>query len=129
MKSSPRKALLVEPEEGPAAELESLLTALGFDVTTVTELNGFPEVLGERRYDLAVINVPLPTMTWPGTLEAAKELSRTTTVITVRRSIDPADLRLALGSGSYAVLKGPLTREKLAEIITAERDGLFVLVR
>ena len=124
-----KKALLVESETGPAAELRTLLTELDFDVKAVAETDRFSEVLGHRRYDLAVINVSLPDTNWPGTLERAKELSRTTTVITVRRSVESAELRHALVSGRYAVIDGPLTREKLADVIKPESDGLFVVVR
>ena len=124
-----KHALIVERDLQLATELKSLLRWLDFKVTTLRDAADLAETLGNRRYEVALVNVPLPEMTWRMTLRAIKNASRTTTVIMMTRSANQEDVRLALNSGSYIVLDRPLTQDQFTNLISASSDGLFVVLR
>ena len=124
-----KQALIVEKDLQLATELKSLLRWLDFKVTTLRDAEDLADTLGNRRYEVALVNVPLPDMTWRMTLRAIKSASRTTTVIMMTRSAGEEDVRLALNSGSYIVLDRPLTQDQFTNLISASSDGLFVVLR
>ena len=124
-----KQALIVERDLKLATELKSLLRWLDFKVTTLRDAADLADAIGNRRFEVALVNVPLPEMTWRMTLRAIKSASRTTTVIMMTRSAEEEDVRLALNSGSYIVLERPLTQDQFTNLISASSDGLFVVLR
>ena len=124
-----KKALIVEEDQVFAAELRSLLNSLGFTVTMLRDPGQVAETLGSRQYEVALVNIAFPKMNWRGTLRTLKHASRTTSVITLARSADEDDMRLALHAGTYMVMDRPLTPEQLTDLISVSNDGLFVVLR
>ena len=124
-----RQALLVEDREAVATELESLLSKLGFKVTTIQEPESVAQILESREYEVALMNMTLPGMNWRRTMLTVKSAARTTTIIAVKESPDEDDMRLALNAGSYVALERPLRQDQLANLIAPENDGIFVALR
>ena len=86
-----RQALLVEDREAVATELESLLSKLGFKVTTIQEPESVAQILESREYEVALMNMTLPGMNWRRTMLTVKSAARTTTIIAVKESPDEVD--------------------------------------
>ena len=124
-----KQALIVERDLQLATELKSLFRWLDYKVTTLQDAADVADTLGNRRYEVALVNVPLPEMTWRMTLRAMKNASRTTTVIMMTSSADEEDIRFALNSGAYIVLDRPLTQDQFTNLISPSSDGLFVVLR
>ena len=124
-----KQALIVDDDQALAVELKSLLNSLGFKVTMVQDPAQATQVLGARQYQLALMNMTLPEMTWRRTLRTVKNASLTTTVMMITRTADEGEFRQALNAGAYISLDRPLTQGQLAQLIASQSDGLFVLLR
>lgn len=124
-----RQALIVEKDQDISGELASLLSGLGFKVTTTEDPTEVTDTLVNREFEVALMNMPLPDMTWKKTLKTVKSAARTTTIIMMSKSADDDALRSALSSGAYAVLDRPLTQEQIHNLIAPQNDGLFVVLR
>ena len=124
-----KQALVVEEDQTFAVELETLLGSLGFSVTCLPGPDQALETLGTRQYEVAMLDMRLPDMTWRATSRTVKGLSRTTRVIMMARSVDEQDVRLTLNAGAYVVLDRPLAREQVAGLISSQSEGLLVVVR
>ena len=123
-----KQALIAEEDHDLAAELCSLLDSIGFSVTAIDDPEKIAETLGNHIFEVALINVRLPGLSWRSTLRTIKNASRTTTVIMMTKAFLD-DVRLALNSGSYVVLDRPLTHDQLAKLLSPQYDGLFVALR
>lgn len=124
-----KQALVVEKDDDLAAELAALLRQLGFAVTTLDDAAAVQETLGVHRYEVALINLTLPDLSWRKTYLTVKNASKTTRVIMITRTASEVDIRLALNAGAYIALDGPLTRDQVGDLLCSERDGLFVVLR
>lgn len=127
--SRTRQALIVEEDKDISGELMSLLSGLGFKVTITEDPTEVPDTLMNREFEVALMNMPLPDMTWKKTLKTVKNAARTTTIIMMSKSSDEDALRSALSSRAYAVLDRPLTQEQIHNLIAPQNDGLFVVLR
>ena len=127
--SRTKQALIVEQDQDISGELTSLLSGLGFKVTTTEDPTEVPDTLVNREFEVALMNVPLPDMTWKKTLKTVKSVARTTTIIMMSKFTDDSVLRSALNSRAYAVLDRPLTQEQIHNLIAPQNDGLFVVLR
>lgn len=127
--SRTRQALIVEKDQDISGELASLLSGLGFKVTTTEDPTEVTDTLVNREFEVALMNMPLPDMTWKKTLKTVKSAARTTTIIMMSKSTDEDVLRSALSSRAYAVLDRPLTQEQIHNLIAPQNDGLFVVLR
>ena len=128
--SRTRQALIVERDKDISSELMSLLSGLGFKVTITEDPTEVTDTLVNREFEVALMNMPLPDMTWKKTLKTVKSAARTTTIIMMSsESTDDDVLRSALSSGAYAVLDRPLTQEQIHNLIAPQNDGLFVVLR
>ena len=124
-----KQALIVEADADVTSELESLLDRVGFEVTRLREPDRVEEAIGNHVYEVALLNAPLPDLSWHRTLRAVKNASRTTTVIMITRHAGEEDIRVALNAGAYAAVKRPLTKQQLTSLISPKCDGLFVALR
>ena len=127
--SMTRQALIVEEDSNLAGELESLLSGIGFTVTTIQDPTQASDTLGEHQYEFAFMNMVLPEMTWKRTLTTIKSAARTTTVMMVRCNASEGEIRLALNSGAYVALKRPMTSDQLTHLISPKNDGLLIVLR
>ena len=127
--SRSKQALIVEDDRDIAGELKNLLHRMGFKVTLLEDPSQATDTLGTHQYEIALINMTLPEMSWRKTFLTVKNASKSTTVIMFSRSPDEDDIRVALNSGGYIVLDRPLSRDKLSNLISPRNDGLFVALR
>ena len=124
-----KQALIVDEDRDTAGELKVLLDSLGFKVTMLEDPNQVAETLGANQYEVALMNMTLPDMTWRRTLRTVKSAAHNTTVIMMTRSVDEDDVRNALNAGAYIVLERPLSQEQMNHVISSRNDGMFVLLR
>ena len=124
-----KQALIVDGDHDIAEELQAILDGLGFKVTTLEDTNQVAETLEANQYEVALMNMTLPDMTWRKTLRAVKSVAQDTTVIMMTRSVDEDDVRNALHAGAYIVLERPLSQEQMTHVISPRNDGMFVLLR
>ena len=124
-----KQALIVDDNQEIAVELEMLLSGIGFKVTTIDDPALVEQTLGGRQYELALMNMSLPDMTWKRTLTTIKSTARTTTIIMIRRDVNEDDIRLALNSGTYVALDRPITSEQLTQLISPNNDGMMIALR
>ncbi len=124
-----KQALIVDENHEVAEELQVILDGLGFKVTTLEDANTVAETLGTSQYEVALVNMTLPDMTWRKTLRAVKSVAQDTTVIMMTCSVDEDDVRNALHAGAYIVLERPLSQEQINHVISPRNDGMFVLLR
>ena len=124
-----KQALIVDENHEVAEELQVILDGLDFKVTTLEDANTVAETLGTSQYEVALVNMTLPDMTWRKTLRAVKSVAQDTTVIMMTCSVDEDDVRNALHAGAYIVLERPLSQEQINHVISPRNDGMFVLLR
>lgn len=124
-----RQALLVEENPEIAAELNAILTDMGYKVTTLDNPEEVTSTLGNHQYEVALLNMQLPDMSWRGTFNAIKSASRSTTVIMMSQNADEEDKRTALTAGAYVTLERPLDGSRVAHLISPKNDGMFVSLR
>ncbi len=129
MMAQTKQALIVDENHEVAEELQVILDGMGFKVTTLEDVNQVAETLGTNHYEVALMNMTLPDMTWRKTLRAVKSVAQDTTVIMMTRSVDEDDVRNALHAGAYIVLERPLSQEQMSHVISPLNDGMFVLLR
>ena len=129
MMAQTKQALIVDGDHDIAEELQAILDGLGFKVTTLEDTNQVAETLEANQYEVALMNMTLPDMTWRKTLRAVKSVAQDTTVIMMTRSVDEDDVRNALHAGAYIVLERPLSQEQMNHVISPRNDGMFVLLR
>ena len=129
MMAQTKQALIVDGDHDIAEELQAILDGLGFEVTTLEDTNQVAETLEANQYEVALMNMTLPDMTWRKTLRAVKSVAQDTTVIMMTRSVDEDDVRNALHAGAYIVLERPLSQEQMNHVISPRNDGMFVLLR
>ena len=124
-----KQALIVDGDHDTAVELKELLDSMGFEVTTLEDPNQVTETLGTNRFEVALMNMTFPDMTWRKTFRVVKSAAHDTTVIMMARSVGEDDVRNALTAGAYAVLERPLSQEQMNHVISPRNDGMFVLLR
>lgn len=129
MMAQTKQALIVDENHEIAEELQAILDGMGYKVTTIEDVNLVAETLGTSQYEVALMNMTLPDMTWRKTLRAVKSVAQDTTVIMMTRSVDEDDVRNALHAGAYIVLERPLSQEQMSHVISPLNDGMFVLLR
>ena len=124
-----KQAIIVDVDHDTAGELKELLDSMGFEVTTLEDPNQATEIMGANQYEVALMNMTLPDMTWRKTFRVVKSAAHDTTVIMMARSVDENDVRNALTAGAYIVLERPLSQEQMSHVISPRNDGMFVLLR
>jgi DNA-binding response OmpR family regulator len=120
---------MVSGEPALASEIEPLLKGLGFEVTILQDSNQLEALLGDHRYQLAVVNQRLPGLSWHGTMRHVRSMAPETAVMVMTRTDIENDVREALAAGSYIVLHRPLAMDDLATLISGSGDGLFIALR
>ena len=124
-----KQALIVEPDQEVAQELQEALNSLGFKVTTLGDTTQVTETLESHQYQLALMNVTLPEMNWIRTFRSVKNWAGNATVITMTRTADEHEIRNAINAGSYVVLDRPINTDQLSCLTSPSNDGMFVLLR
>ncbi|MCH7786979.1 MAG: response regulator [Chloroflexi bacterium] len=129
MMAQTKQALIVDEDHDTAGELKELLDGMGFEVTTLEDPSQATETLEANQYEVALMNMTLPDMTWRKTFRIVKSVAHGTTVIMMARSANEDDIRSALNAGAYVVLERPLSQEQMNHVISPRNDGMFVLLR
>ena len=124
-----RQALVVEDDDDIAKELKSLLSDMGYKVTTLDNPAEVTDTLGTHQYELALLNMQLPEMSWRGTFNAIKSASRSTTVIMMSKDVDEESKRTALTAGAYVSMERPLDSARFVNLISPRNDGMFVSLK
>lgn len=124
-----RQALIVEEHEDVAEELRSILSDMGYKVTTIDDPAEVTNTLGTHQFEVALLNMRLPEMSWRGTFNAIKSASRSTTVIMMSQEADEEDKRTALTAGAYVAMDRPLDGARIAHLISPKNDGMFVVLK
>lgn len=124
-----RQALIVENDKDVADELKSLLSDMGYKVTTMDNPAEVTDTLGTHQYEVALLNMRLPDMNWRGTFNTIKNASRSTTVIMMSQDPDEEDKRTALTAGAYISMERPLEGPRFANLISPKNDGMFVALK
>ena len=124
-----RKALIVEEDSEVASELTSILSDMGYKVTTIDDPAEVTNTLGTHQFEVALLNMRLPDLSWRGTFKAIKSASRSTTVIMMSQETAEEDKRTALTAGAYISMERPLDGARFSQLISAKNDGMFVALK
>lgn len=124
-----RKALIVEQDSEVASELTSILSDMGYKVTTIDDPDEVTNTLGTHQFEVALLNMRLPDLSWRGTFNAIKSASRSTTVIMMSQETAEEDKRTALTAGAYISMERPLDGARFSQLISAKNDGMFVALK
>ena len=124
-----RQALIVEDNSEIAEELKTILSDMGYKVTTLDNPAEVTDTLGTHQYEVALLNMQLPDMSWRGTFNAIKSASRSTTVIMMSKEVDEEAKRTALTAGAYGTMERPLDGARLVNLISPRNDGMFVSLK
>ena len=124
-----RKALIVEKNAEIASELTSILSDMGYKVTTIDDPTEVTNTLGTHQYEVALLNMRLPELSWRGTFNAIKSASRSTTVIMMSQETGEEDKRTALTAGAYISMERPIDSARFSQLISAKSDGMFVALK
>lgn len=129
MSRTARQALIVEDNKEIAEELKSILSDMGYKVTTLDNPAEVTDTLGTHQYEVALLNMQLPDMNWRTTFNTIKSASRSTTVIMMSKDPDEEDKRTALTAGAYVSMERPLDGSRFANLISPKNDGMFVSLK
>src|SRR6187551_2357610 len=103
MKSS-RSILIVDDEVDTCANLSDIFTDLGFEVGTAHDGASALELIRERHYDVALLDLRMPGMDGLELYRRIKKLRSGTVALIVTAYATDATTQAALSAGAWRVL-------------------------
>ncbi|HTU20041.1 MAG TPA: response regulator [Gemmataceae bacterium] len=126
-KTSP-SILVVDDEADTCRNLSDILTDLGYQVDTA--LNGFAalELVRQKPYDVALLDLKMPGMDGLTLYRELRKLRSSTVAIVVTAYANKATTEEALAAGAWQVLAKPVDLERLLPLVDEALGQPLVLV-
>jgi CheY-like chemotaxis protein len=120
--------LVVDDEADTCRNLSDILTDLGYDVDTA--LNGFAalELVRQKRYDVALLDLKMPGMDGLTLYRELRKLCSETVAIVVTAYASKATAEEALAAGAWQVLPKPVDFPRLLELVEVVLGQPLVMV-
>ena len=118
MMKSPRSILVVDDEPDTCANLSDILTDMGYQVDVACEGVKALELVREKPYDIALLDLKMPGMDGLELYRRIKELRADTVAMIVTAYASDATAKAALDAGAWRILSKPVDLQQLLRLRT-----------
>ena len=126
--NSPRSILIVDDEVDTCANLSDIFTDLGFEVGVAHDGANALELIRERHYDVALLDLRMPGMDGLELYRRIKKLRSGTVALIVTAYATDATTEEALTAGAWRVLPKPVNPQILLRLIEEAMDQPLVMI-
>ncbi len=128
MLSKDSSILVVDDEVDTCRNLSDILTDLGYHVETVHNGNTALEMVRDKRYDVALLDLKMPGMDGLTLYREIKKIRAGTVAIVVTAYASSSTATEALDAGAWQVVAKPIDFPKLLALVEEALDQPLVLV-
>lgn len=126
--NQPPAILVVDDDRDTCANLQDILTDLGYEVDVAYSGEKALTLVREREYDVALLDLRMPGMDGVELYRRIKSLRAGTVAIIVSAYASSETARAALDAGAWQVLSKPVDFEKLFGLIDDALEQPLVMV-
>jgi len=120
--------LIVDDDPGMTETMQDILGDMGYDVAVAEDGFRAIEMIKERAYDVALMDIKMPGINGVETFKEVKEISPSTSVIMMTAYSVEDLVKEALDEGAYGIIYKPLDIERVVEFIKRVEQWCLVLV-
>jgi DNA-binding response OmpR family regulator len=122
------RILVVDDEQDTCANLQDILTDLGYQVDTATDGASALELVARQPYDVALLDLKMPGMDGVELYRRIQALRRGTVAIVVTAYATSETAKAALNAGAWQVLSKPVDFSQLLNLVNEAFEQPLVLV-
>ena len=123
-----RSILVVDDEPDTCANLSDILTDLGFRVDIATDGNTALELVRQRPYDVALLDLKMPGMDGLELYRRIKDLRAGTVAMIVTAYATDATAKAALDAGAWRIIAKPIEPQQLLQLVEEAMDRPLVMI-
>jgi two-component system, NtrC family, response regulator HydG len=120
--------LVVDDDRGTTETLSDILEEIGYEVSTANDGYQAIEMIKERSFDVALMDIKMPGINGVETFKRAAQINPNTRVIMMTAYSLEDLVQEALAGGAFGVMYKPLNMEKVIEFVDRAEKGAFILV-
>lgn len=120
--------LIVDDDPGMIETMGDILDDMGYDVAVAQDGFKAIEMIKERAYDVALMDIKMPGINGVETFKEIKGISPFTKVIMMTAYSVEDLVKEALEEGAYGMIYKPLDIERVVEFIGRAEEGSLILV-
>jgi DNA-binding NtrC family response regulator len=120
--------LVVDDDIGMTETLADILDDMGYDVAVAGDGYRAIEMIGERAYDIVLMDIKMPGINGVETFKEVKRISPSTKVIMMTAYAVENLIKAALEEGCYGIIYKPLDIDKVMDLIEKAEKGVLILV-
>lgn len=123
-----RLILVVDDEEDICANLRDILTDLGYGVDTATSGSAALELVRQKPYEVALLDLKMPEMDGVTLYRKIKEIRADTVAIVVTAYASDETAEMALDAGAWKIVPKPVEIPRLMSLVEEALDQPLVLI-
>ncbi len=127
MEDKPR-ILIVDDDPGMAETMADILGDMGYDVSVAVDGYRAIDMLKEKAYEIAFIDIKMPGINGVETFKEFKRISPSTMVIMMTACSVEDLVKEALKEGAYGIIYKPLDIDMVVGFIEKAKKGFLILV-
>ena len=120
--------LIVDDDPGMIETMADILGDMGYDVAVAEDGFKAIEMVKERAYDVALMDIKMPGINGVETFKEVKGISPSTEVIMMTAYSVEDLVREALKGGAYGIIYKPLDIARVVDLIELAEKGSLILV-
>lgn len=120
--------LIVDDDHGMTETMSDILDDKGYDIAVAGDGYRAIEMIRERAYDIALMDIRMPGINGVDTFKKIKQINPSTKVIMMTAYSVEDLVKEALREGAYGVMYKPLNIDKVVESIEQAKKGSLILV-
>lgn len=120
--------LIVDDDLGMTETLADIFDAMGYDVAVAGDGYRAIEMIGERAYDIVLMDIKMPGINGVETFKEVKRTSPSTKVIMMTAYSVEDLIKEALEGGAYGIIYKPLDIDKVTDLIEKAEKGALIPV-
>jgi two-component system response regulator HydG len=120
--------LIVDDDPGMTETMPDILGDMGYDVAVAEDGFRAIEIVKERGYDVALMDIRMPGINGVETFKQVKGISPPTKVIMMTAYSVEDLVKEALNQGAYGIICKPLDIERVMQLIKRAEKGCLILV-
>ncbi|OYD17078.1 hypothetical protein CH333_01970 [candidate division WOR-3 bacterium JGI_Cruoil_03_44_89] len=120
--------LVVDDDPGMRETMLDILDAVGYDAAAAEDGYRAIEMIREKAYDFALMDIKMPKINGVETFKEVKEIRPSTRVVMMTGYSVEDLVKEALEEGAYGIIYKPLDIQKIVDLIEKAEKGCFILV-
>ena len=128
MSSAQARILIVDDEQDTCENLSDILTDLGYEVDTANDGFAALELVQQRPYDVALLDLRMPGMDGLELYRRMRKVSAETVAIVVTAYASSDTAKSVLATGAWKILSKPVNIGGLLNTVAQALDSPLVLV-